>query len=137
MGEVVFEGENRIDKLIHSFGATSGNGSVTISSGAIVDLTGNTNATPINPGGGIVISSGGISIIDSAGTTHEFQDLAITGATVNNLGQIFGATVSVPVSSTGVGPWNVSTTLGTSTVSATAEAQELVIDGGLVSIQEL
>ena len=115
-----------------------------IASGAIIDLTGNTNATPIyatgaaaTSSGGIFISSGGISIIDSAGTTHEFQDLAITGATINNLGQIFGATVSVPVSSTGVGPWNVSTTLGSSTVSATDEAQELVIDGGLVSIQEL
>jgi hypothetical protein len=112
-------------------------GYITISSGAIVDLTGNTNSTPIVPGGSILISSGGIGIIDSAGSTHEFQDLAITGSTINNLGQIFGATVSIPAAGAGVGPWIVSTTLGSSTVSATAEAQELVIEGGLVSIQEL
>ena len=110
---------------------------ITFSSGAVLDLTGNTNATPIVPGGGIVISSGGINIIDSAGTTHEFHRLAITGSTINNLGQILGATVSVPVSSGSLGPWIISTTLGSSTVSATDEAQEIVIDGGLVSIVEL
>ena len=44
------------------------NGSVTIASGAILDLTGNTNATPIAPGGGIGIT-GGATIIGSAGNS--------------------------------------------------------------------
>ena len=130
-----FAGSNTLNSYI-DFGSTR-YGVVVISGGAVLDLTGNTNSTPIVPGGGITISSGGISIIDSAGSTHEFQDLAITGSTINNLGQILGATVSIPAAGAGVGPWIVSTTLGSSTVSATAEAQELVIEGGLVSIQEL
>ena len=47
----------------------SGSGFVTISSGAIVDLTENTNATPIAPGGGITVETGGCQVITSAGTT--------------------------------------------------------------------
>lgn len=43
-------------------------GYVTISSGAIIDLTGNTVASPISAGGGITVS-GGCTIINSAGTS--------------------------------------------------------------------
>jgi hypothetical protein len=43
-------------------------GSVTISSGAVVDLTGNSTTTPIAPGGGVVVD-GGCTIINSAGTS--------------------------------------------------------------------
>lgn len=132
LARLTLAGDVGVERVAGKNGGSSAGGTVTISSGASIHLT-----SAIAPGGGITISSGGISIIDSAGSTHEFQDLAITGSAINNLGQILGATVSVPVSSTGVGPWIVSTTLGSSTVSATAEAQELVIDGGLVSIIEL
>ena len=45
---------------------TSG-GSVTLTSGAILDLTGNTNATPIAPGGGITFESGGATVLYSSG----------------------------------------------------------------------
>jgi len=56
---------------------------VEIASGAILDLTGNTNATPINPGGGIIVS-GGCTVINSAGAS-----VSITGGTytqINNDG---------------------------------------------------
>lgn len=43
------------------------NGSVRVSSGAIVDLTGNSNPTPIAPGGGITFESGGATILYSSG----------------------------------------------------------------------
>lgn len=43
-------------------------GTVTISSGAILDLTGNSNATPINPGGGVTVNPD-VTIVTSAGTS--------------------------------------------------------------------
>ncbi len=61
-------------------------GKVVISSGAIVDLTGNTNATPIAPGGGITFEAGGATVLygDSAGTPT--SSAVIAGATVVSLG---------------------------------------------------
>lgn len=47
--------------------AIYGSGSAVISSGATLDLTGNTNATPIAPGGGIVFESGGATVLYSSG----------------------------------------------------------------------
>ena len=44
------------------------NGSAIISSGAIIDLTGNTNATPIKPGGGITFGAN-VTVINSAGSS--------------------------------------------------------------------
>jgi hypothetical protein len=41
---------------------------VTIASGAILDLTGNTNATPIAPGGGITFGAS-VTVINSAGSS--------------------------------------------------------------------
>lgn len=59
-GTVTLKGSNTVTSV---YGA----GSVAISSGAILDLTGNTNATPINPGGGITYGAN-VTIINSAGT---------------------------------------------------------------------
>ena len=42
-------------------------GVLTLTSGSILDLTGNTNATPINPGGGVVFPEGGATVYPSAG----------------------------------------------------------------------
>jgi len=56
---------------------------VTISSGAIVDLTGNTNATPINPGGGVTFASGGATVYPSAGSASAY---ILGGMTVPRLG---------------------------------------------------
>ncbi len=58
-------------------------GTVTISSGAVLDLTGNTNATPIAPGGGVIVD-GGCTVITSAGAS-----VSISGGTytkINNDG---------------------------------------------------
>ena len=73
---------------------------VVISSGAIVDLTGNTIATPINPGGVITIHGGGLydptKIVYSSGgsvDSRSFEDLEIKGSTITNLGLVYGATV--------------------------------------------
>lgn len=56
----------------NTFGNTvsgSVSGTVTISSGAVVDLTGNSNAAPIAPGGGITFASGGATVlVDSGGS---------------------------------------------------------------------
>ena len=62
----------------------TGLGSLSIASGAIVDLTGNTNATPINPGGGITVLDGGCQVITSAGTTVSLA--AGTYTQINNDG---------------------------------------------------
>lgn len=82
-------------------GRISGDGSVVIS--GTLDLTGNTNATPVRPGGGIVIYGGpmtsGTKIIGSAGSaaqTREFEDVEIHGTSISNPGIICGATVTIP-----------------------------------------
>ena len=80
--------------------------SVTISSGAILDLTGNTNTTPVAPGGGITLDaspSSGVVIIGNAGSTTQTRTFAgggtITGSAVTKIGAISGATVTLPSSS--------------------------------------
>ena len=84
-------------------GSVTGTGSATLASGAILDLTGNTNTTPINPGGGITLCGGpmnsGTKIVGSAGSAtqmREFEDVEIHGASISNQGIIYGATVTIP-----------------------------------------
>ena len=87
--------------------AVTGAGSVTISSGAVVDLTGNTNATPINPSGGITLYGGvtddRTTIYGSAGSATQSRgfsaECVITGSAVTKIGAISGATVSLASSS--------------------------------------
>lgn len=55
-GDLYLEGSNRIGQCSGSSGI------VTLASGAILDLTGNTNSAPIAPGGGIVFESGGATV---------------------------------------------------------------------------
>ena len=52
---------------------------VTISSGATLDLTGDTTATPINPGAGVIVS-GACTVINSAGTS-----VSIVGGTYTQI----------------------------------------------------
>ena len=47
--------------------AIYGSGSAVISSGTVLDLTGNTNPTPIAPGGGITFEAGGATVLYSSG----------------------------------------------------------------------
>ena len=59
VGKMEIAGQNTIDTIV-----TSNNpGTVILTSGAILDLTGNTNATPINPGGGITFEPGGATVL--------------------------------------------------------------------------
>lgn len=128
----------------HFSGTVTGdpNCSTILTSGATIDLTGNTNTTPIKPGGGVTIPAGAIvNVIGSGGTSGPcgyFSDLAITGTTITNLGRILGATVTVPAIGEPIasaGPWDLITDSGTRTVSAAAQAQ--VIDdiaGGLYQV---
>ncbi len=115
-----------------------GSGAVIISSGAVIDLAGVNAPVPIAPGGGITIPAGAIvTIVGSGGSSGYFSDLTITGTTITNLGRIYGATVTVPPLEDGGdrGPWDLETTEGTSTVSAVSgQSQEIVVQGGLISI---
>ena len=115
-------------------------GSVTITSGAILDITGNTNPTPINPGGGITFVSGGNKMIRyGSGTssgTRLFEDVEICGSSISNLGIIYGATVYFPESH---GPLDVWYTTDSGTTSSSVQISggtpTFVVDGGLVSVE--
>lgn len=72
-GKVTLNGSNALKGTINDAG------SVTISSGAIIDLTGNSNATPINPGGGVIVD-GGCTVINSAGAS-----VSIAGGTYTQI----------------------------------------------------
>ena len=84
-----FAGSNVID-------AVTGSGTVTISSGAILDLTGNTNATPMNPGGDITFEAGGATVYPSAGQVSSYLMNNVTlsaGAKLTNTAAVdMGAT---------------------------------------------
>ena len=64
--------------------AGSNPGTVTLASGAILDLTGNTNPTPIAPGGGIVFESGGATVYPSAGSASAAFITGGTFASISN-----------------------------------------------------
>ena len=66
-GSVVFVGSNVFTAILN------GGGSCIISQGAVIDLTGNPNASPIAPGGGVTVS-GGCTIINSAGSFVHIDD---------------------------------------------------------------
>lgn len=71
---------NKIEKL-----ATIGNGGTfTIASGAVLDLTGNENLTPINPGGGITFEAGGATVYPSAGQASAYMLGGMTVPTIGN-----------------------------------------------------
>lgn len=82
----------------HLYGSTYNNltgrvgGSVTLTSGAVLDLTGNTNATPIAPGGGVVINEPAYVMYDhdstgaSVGSSATAQICGGTFSTIQNGG---------------------------------------------------
>ena len=92
-------------------GYCNGSGSVTLTSGAILDLTGNENETPINPGGAITFESGGATVLYSSGAVSgsymmdnvtlpagaKLTNTAVvdlSGVTVNISGSVSGAYLS-------------------------------------------
>lgn len=123
-GTLSLVGSNAIGDAV-----TGISGTLVISSGATVDLTGNTNAIAIAPGGGITIPAGAVvTILGSGGSSGYFSELALTGSTITNTGRIYGATVTVPASG---GPWEVNTTEGDSTLEADGTERQAVISGGV------
>lgn len=64
-GNYVFAGDCTVNYVSNDSGVT--NGTVTLASGAILDLTGNSNATPIAPGEGITFEEGGATVLYSSG----------------------------------------------------------------------
>ena len=77
-GIIDFSGSNSLVGKV-----AGGTGTVNVTSGAILDLTGNTNAVPIAPGAGVIVE-GGCTVINSAGAS-----VSIAGGTytqINNDG---------------------------------------------------
>ena len=113
----------------------AGIATVTISSGTILDFTGNTNAKPINPGGAITIPAGAVvKIIGSDGPTSSayLSELALTGTTITNVPSVLGATVTVPATG---GPWEVHFVDSTSSIySATGTERQEVLAGAVTYI---
>jgi len=73
-------------KTKSTIGMHNSSGSVTISSGAILDLTGNTNATPIAPGGGVTFAPGGATILTGATAGVVDAQYMLGGMTVPQIG---------------------------------------------------
>ena len=76
-------GQNKINNRIIFYTGTRP-ATVVISSGAIIDLTGNTNATPINPGGGVTFEQGGATVYPSAGQASAYMLGGVTVPTIGN-----------------------------------------------------
>lgn len=79
--DLYFKGSNTLSGIVASY--VSNNGTVTLASGAILDLTGNTNATPIAPGGGITFEQGGATIIPGGSSAIAYT---LGGLTVPKIG---------------------------------------------------
>lgn len=80
-GAIVADSSLVFDSGHYAPDTVSGAGLLTISGGAIVDLTGNINATPINPGGGVLFASDGATIYPSVGSASA---IFIGGGALNN-----------------------------------------------------
>lgn len=114
---------------------TSFPGTVTIESGAVIDLTGNSNAKPIVPGGAITIPAGAVvTIIGSDGPTSSayLSELALTGSTITNAPAVLGATVTIPANGE---TYEVHFSDGTSSTYTGGETErQEVLDGAVVYI---
>ncbi|MBR4253519.1 MAG: hypothetical protein IKQ16_00340 [Lentisphaeria bacterium] len=142
-GKIVLDGAVTVKKIANYW--QTSDGVVIIGSGAIVDLTGNTNSTPIAPGGSVVMPArpedASVQFhytdpdapLQDGHATREFNELEIHGTTVTNLGIIYGATVTVPADTQDI--WIVNTTEGTVELTS-ASAGDYVVSGGLTGIEK-
>lgn len=95
-GTAVFSGSNTIRRIAPYHNTSAGrSGFVTISGGAIVDLTGNTNSTPIAPGGGITFKEGGATVYPSAGSAGAYTLGGVTLTALGNTNVISGGMATV------------------------------------------
>ena len=65
---IVANGSTELVDGHYAIDTVTGTASLMLGKDAILDLTGNTNATPINPGGGITFTEGGATVYPSAGS---------------------------------------------------------------------
>ena len=122
--ELKLYGTNKIGRV-----NSGGTGTITLTSGAILDLTGNTNATTINPGGGIVIGSN-VQIYPSAGSASAVDISGGTYAKITNGGVLVGP-VSISNGEAIVGGTNTVIDLNQTTFSAkNIQANGVVFSGG-------
>ena len=84
---------------------SSAKGYVTIASGAIIDLTENTNGTPINPGGGVTFAPGGATVL--YGSDSAVSSMTISGATVASIDNVGGVSIN-SAQAAGMFNWNAS-----------------------------
>lgn len=103
-GTVTFAGSNVFKATLGNvYSAGTAGGNVVISSGAILDLTGNTNATPIAPGGGITFDAGGATVLYSSGAvsgSYMMDNVALpAGAKLKNTAVVNLGGTNVKISS--------------------------------------
>ena len=91
-GSVVANGATEFSDGIYHVDTVTGSSKLTIGSGAIIDLTGNENETPIAPGGGIVFGSN-VKIYPSAGSASAVEISGGTFLQITNGGILLGGAV--------------------------------------------
>lgn len=95
-GAIVANGATLLADGIYHVDAVTGSAKLTIGSGAIIDLTGNTNATPINPGGGVTFEPGGATVYPSAGQASAATVGGVTVATISNQAVLTISSTALP-----------------------------------------
>ena len=98
-GTLALAGSNTIGEVLPR--ASNKVGTVIISSGAVIDLTGNSNATPINPGGGVTFAPGGATVYPSAGSASAYMLGGMTVPTIGNTNVVNLGGTNVVISSGG------------------------------------
>jgi len=96
-GSYVLSGYNYFNGSLSA--SNSNAGTVTLTSGAVLDLTGNATVTPIAPGVGVTFEAGGATVYPSAGSASAY---VLGGMTVPQIGNtnvvnLSGGTAIVPV----------------------------------------
>lgn len=86
---MIFSGSNSVLLNI------DGSGTVTISSGATIDLTDNTNATPIAPGGGITFEPGGATVYPSAGQASAYSLGGLSVPQLTNSAEVIAGSLTI------------------------------------------
>ena len=131
------KGSNRVDSVVAIGGTAQRGGTVTLTSGATLDLTNNTNTTPIFPGGGVSIQDN-VHILynhDSAGTTLPTTSVTeISGGTyggITNYGVLKGP-VSIENGGSIVGNGETVIDLNGTNVSAVVYAN-LTVSGCIIA----
>ena len=140
-GAVHIAGSNSLKNRFFNIGSVNYNG-ITISSGAVIDLTGNTNSVPINPGGSITFETGGATVLYSSGAvsgSYMMDNVKLPAGTMltdTNEVKLGGVTVGVSGAVSGIafssGRFNIFSGASASDVTGNVGANISVSSGGIV-----